>query len=152
MPKEGAGTLALTGDMKQMRPEFVRGVSLRGYGVSLALGVGIPIPILNEGVLKSTCVRDRDIFAPVVDYSADYPQKTGNVLGYVSYEQLRSGEIAVAGKTVKVGSLSSYYRALEIANLLADEVRKGDFVLAEPSAPLPKDRSMKPLLIREKAS
>ena len=152
VPKEGAGTLALTGDMKQMRPEFVRGVSLRGYGVSLALGVGIPIPILNEGVLKRTCVRDRDIFAPVVDYSSDYPQKTGNVLGHVSYEQLRSGEITVAGKAVKVGSLSSYYRALEIANLLADEIRKGDFVPAQASAPLPQDRPMKPLLIREKAS
>ncbi|UCD53303.1 MAG: homocysteine biosynthesis protein [Phycisphaerales bacterium] len=152
VPKEGAGTLALTGDMKQMRPEFVRGVSLRGYGVSLALGVGIPIPILNEQVLKRTCVRDRDIFAPVVDYSADYPQKTGNVLGHVSYEQLRSGEITVAGQVVKVGSLSSYYKALEVANLLADEVRRGEFLLTEPSALLPKDRPMKPLLIREKAS
>ncbi len=152
VPKEGAGTLALTGDMKQMRPEYVRGVSLRGYGVSLALGVGIPIPILNEEILKHTCVRDRDIFAPVVDYSSDYPQKTGNVLGHVSYEQLRSGEITVAGKPVKVGSLSSYYKALEIANLLADEVRRGEFLLAEPSVPLPKNRPMKPLLIREKAS
>lgn len=152
VPKEGAGTLALTGDMKQMRPEFVRGVSLRGYGVSLALGVGIPIPILNEDILKRTCVRDRDILAPVVDYSSDYPQKTGRVLGHVSYEQLRCGEIRIDGKATKVGSLSSYYKALEIANLLADEVRRGDFILAEPSAPLPKDRPMKPLLIREKTS
>ena len=77
VPTEGAGTLALTADMKQMRPEFVRGVSLRGYGVSLALGVGIPIPILNEEVLKRTCVRDRDILAPVIDYSNDYPAKDG---------------------------------------------------------------------------
>jgi len=152
VPKEGAGTLALTGDMKQMRPEFVRGSSFRGYGVSLALGVGIPIPILNEQVLKRTCVRDRDIFAPVVDYSTDYPQKTGKVLGHVNYEQLRSGEIAVDGKTVKVGSLSSYYKALAIANLLADEIRRGEFLLAQPYAPLPKDRPMKPLKIREKAS
>jgi uncharacterized protein (DUF39 family) len=87
-----------------------------------------------------------------VDYSNDYPQKTGNVLGHVSYEQLRAGEITVDGQTVKVGSVSSYYKALEIANLLADEVRKGDFVLAQPYAPLPKDLPMKPLQIREKAS
>jgi len=152
VPKEGAGTLALTADMKQMRPEYVRGVSFRGYGVSLAMGVGIPIPILNPGVLKRTCVRDRDILAPVVDYSADYPQKTGHVIGHVSYEQLRSGEIEVEGRKVTAGSLSSYYGALEIANLLADEVRRGDFLLAEPSAPLPKDKAMKPLAIREKAS
>ena len=152
VPKEGAGTLALTGDMKQMRPEFVRGVSFRGYGVSLAMGVGIPIPILNQDILKRTCVRDRDIMAPVVDYSADYPQKTGKVIGHVNYEQLRTGEIEVEGRKVTVGSLSSYYGALEIANLLADEVRRGDFLLAEPNAPLPKDQAMKPLTIREKAS
>ena len=150
VPMEGAGTLALTADMKQMRPEFVRGVSLRGYGVSLAVGVGVPIPILNVDVLKRTCVRDRDILAPVIDYSSDYPQKTGKVIAHVSYEQLRQGEIELDGSKVAVGSLSSYYKALEIANLLADEIRKGDFRLSAPSAALPKNTAMKPLLIRDK--
>lgn len=152
VPTEGAGTLALTGDMKRMKPAFVRGASLRGYGISLALGVGVPIPILNEQILKRTCVRDRDILAPVIDYSRDYPQKTGKVIAKVSYEQLRRGEIEIDGKTIAVGSLSSYYKALEIAHLLADEIRKGDFLLAEPMARLPQDGAMKPLVIREKAS
>jgi len=146
----GAGTLALTADMKQMRPKFVRGASFRGYGISVGLGVGVPIPILNEDVLKRTCVRDRDILAPVVDYSTDYPQNTGKVIGHVSYEQLRSGEIEVEGQTVAVGSLSSYHAALEVAHLLADEVRNGDFLLARPIAPLLKDTTMKPLVAREK--
>jgi uncharacterized protein (DUF39 family) len=150
VPTEGAGTLALTGDMKQMRPEFVRGVSLRGYGVSLAIGVGVPIPILNADILKRTCVRDRDILAPVIDYSYDYPQKTGKVLKKVSYEQLRSGEIDLDGKKVNVGSLSSYYKALEIANLLADEIRRGEFQLAAPIAPLPKNVPMKSMIRRAK--
>jgi uncharacterized protein (DUF39 family) len=151
IPKGGAGTLALTADMKQMRHEFVRGVSFRGYGVSLALGVGIPIPILNEDVLKRTCISDREILAPVVDYSNDYPQNTGKVLCHVSYEQLRSGQIEVEGKKIAVGSLSSYYKALEIAHLLADEIKRGDFQLAEPIEYLPKDTKMKPLLVREKS-
>jgi len=150
LPMGGAGTLALTGDMKQMRPEFVRGVSFRGYGISLGLGVGIPIPILNEQILQRTCVRDREILAPLVDYSNDYPQNTGKVICHVNYEQLRSGEIEVEGKKVTVGSLSSYHKALEIANLLADEIRRGDFLLAEPIAPLSKDTTMKPLVAREK--
>jgi uncharacterized protein (DUF39 family) len=150
VPKEGAGTLALTGDMKQMRPQFVRGTSFRGYGVSLALGVGVPIPILNEEVLQRTCVRDRDILAPVVDYSHDYPEKTGRVICHVNYEQLRRGEIEVEGKKVAVGSISSYYKALEIAHLLADEIRRGEFLVSRPIAPLPRDTKMKPLLIREK--
>jgi len=148
VPMEGAGTLALTADMKAMRPEFVRGVSLQGYGVSLGLGVGIPIPILNEQVLKRTCVRDRDIFAPVVDYGKDYPNKTGRVILSVSYEQLRRGEIEIGGRKVPVGSLSSYRKALEVANLLADEIRRGDFLVAEPLARLPSKGAMKSLEIR----
>jgi uncharacterized protein (DUF39 family) len=152
IPKGGAGTLALTADMKQMDPEFVRGTSFRGYGVSLAMGVGIPIPILNEEILKRTCIRDRDIHAPVVDYSVDYPQNNGNVVCYVTYEQLRSGEIEVEGKKIAVGSLSSYKKALKIANLLADEIRKGDFLIARPVASLPTDTKMKPLVVREKPS
>ena len=150
IPKGGAGTLALTADMKQMRREFVRGASFRGYGVSLTMGVGIPIPILNEDVLKRTCVRDRDILAPVVDYSDDYPQNTGKVLCHVDYEQLRSGQIKVEGQDIAVGSLSSYHKALEIAHLLADEIRRGDFRLAEPIEYLAKETTMKPLAIREK--
>ncbi|MHC4213456.1 MAG: homocysteine biosynthesis protein [Planctomycetota bacterium] len=152
IPKGGAGTLALTGDMKQMKPEFVRGVSFQGYGVSLALGVGIPIPVLNPDILKRTCIRDRDILAPVIDYSHDYPQNTGKVISHVNYEQLRSGQIEVEGKKIAVGSLSSYYKALEIANLLADEIRRGDFQITQPSAYLQKDSTMKPLAIREKTS
>jgi uncharacterized protein (DUF39 family) len=151
VPTGGAGTLALTADMKQMNREFVRGASFRGYGVSLSLGVGIPIPILNEDILRRTCIRDRDILAPVVDYSDDYPQNTGKVLCQVSYEQLRSGRINVEGKEISVGSLSSYHKALEIANLLADEIRRGDFMLAKPIQYLPKDTKMKPLLVREKS-
>ena len=149
VPSEGAGTLALTGDMKQMNAKFVRGVSLRGYGVSLAVGVGVPIPILNAEVLKRTCVRDRDILAPVIDYSHDYPEKTGKVLCKVSYEQLRSGEIEIDGKPVQVGSMSSYHTALEIANLLADEIRRGDFEVTRPIAMLPQDKSMKSLVKRK---
>ncbi|MHC4758910.1 MAG: homocysteine biosynthesis protein, partial [Planctomycetota bacterium] len=129
-----------------------RGVSFRGYGVSLAMGVGIPIPVLNEDILKRTCIRDRDILAPVIDYSDDYPQNTGKVIAHVNYEQLRSGEIEVEGKKIAVGSLSSYRKALEIAYLLADEIRNGDFQVTEPIAYLPKDTTMKPLSIREKTS
>ena len=136
--------------MKQMKPDYVRGVSLRGYGISLALGVGVPIPILNPEVIKKTCVRDRDIQAPVIDYSHEYPKNTGKVVASVNYEELRSGEITINGKKVVVGSLSSYYKAQEIANLLADEIRRGDFHLTAPIAKLPQDIGMKPLVAREK--
>ena len=151
VPTGGAGTLALTGDMKQMLPEFVRGVSLIGYGTSLGVGVGVPIPILNPDILKRTCIRDCDIDAPVVDYSVAYPQATGGVICYVNYEQLKSGSITIEGKEIAVGSLSSYSKAREIAALLRDEIARGEFRLSEPIARLPVDQTMKPLLDREKS-
>jgi uncharacterized protein (DUF39 family) len=150
VPSEGAGTLALTADMKRMRPDFVRGVSFRGYGVSLSLGIGIPIPILSEEILKRTAVRDSEIFAPVIDYSQDYPQRSGKTICSLSYEELKSGEVKIMGQSVEVGSLSSYSKALEIAELLGDEIRGGDFFLAEPLARLPLTQGMKPLEIRGK--
>ena len=145
VPIEGAGTLALSANMKEMRPEFVRGVSLQGYGVSLALGVGVPIPILNAEILKRTTVRDSEIFATVVDYAEDYPQKTGHTLGRFSYAELRSGEVELLGKKVPVTSMSSYCKALQICELLKAEIQTGSFLLSEPSQPLPGAQGMRSL-------
>ncbi|RPJ05326.1 MAG: hypothetical protein EHM28_12345 [Spirochaetaceae bacterium] len=149
VPTEGAGTLALTADMKQMKPKFVRAISMVGYGVSLALGVGIPIPILSKDILKRTTISDRDIKAPVIDYSSDYPNRTGKTLAHASYEELKRGEITVAGKKVEVGSLSSYHTAVEIATLLADQIRRGDFLLNPPSQRLPVDKKFNSLKVKE---
>jgi uncharacterized protein (DUF39 family) len=148
VPVEGAGTLAVTADMKKMQARYVRGISLKGYGVSLALGLGIPIPVLNEQILKYTTVRDRDIFASVIDYSSDYPQRTGKVLAKVNYEQLRSGEITINQQKDAVGTLSSYKLALEIAELLKEEIARGEFMLSKPLAPLPRKQSFKSLQIK----
>lgn len=149
VPMDGAGTLGLTADMKQMRPRYVRGVSLKGYGVSLAVGVGIPIPILSPEVLARTTVRDEAIKAPVIDYSYDYPQKSGKVVTHLSYAEVKRGEVEIEGKTVETGSLSSYAMAVEIAEILAEEIRNGEFFLSRPSAPLPQGRTMKGLEIRK---
>lgn len=145
VPSEGAGTLALTGDMKNMIPEFVRGVSLKGYGISLSVGVGIPIPVLDEQMLLQTTIRDRDIKAQIIDYSTDYPERTGKVLGSVSYEDLRSGSFSFNGKKVEAGGLSSYAGARKIAGILKEEIRTGKFLLTAPIAPLPVEQSMKPM-------
>jgi L-aspartate semialdehyde sulfurtransferase len=148
VPSEGAGTLALTADMKKMRPGFARGVSFTGYGVSLSLGVGIPIPILDEEMLRAAAVKDSDIRAQVIDYSHDYPQKTGKVLASVTYEELKSGVVRINGKEIESSSLSSYPKAREIAEILGDEIRRGEFTLVPPIAPLPREQSMKSLEIR----
>ncbi|MCP4296070.1 MAG: hypothetical protein GY786_10720 [Proteobacteria bacterium] len=145
VPSEGSGTLALTGDMKKMNPEFVRGVSLKGYGVSLSVGVGIPIPILDEKMLLQTTIRDRDISAQVIDYSTDYPERNGKVIANVNYEDLKSGYVDINGKRVEAGGLSSYAGARKIASILGEEIRSGSFLLTSPIAPLPVQQSMKPM-------
>jgi len=137
VPKGGAGTLAVIGDLKQMKPRWLMGTSMLGYGCTITVGIGIPIPILSEEILKYTAVSDEDIFAPVVDYSGAYPQMKSGILGEVSYAQLKSGMITVQGKEVPTASLSSYPRAVEIASLLKEWILSGKFQLTKPVAPLP---------------
>ncbi len=149
VPAEGAGTLALTADMKEMLPEFVRGVSLKGYGVSIALGVGVPIPILNEEILQYTTVRDDEIKAELIDYSYDYPMKSGKVITHLTYGQLKRGEVVVDGNKVEVSSMSSYPKALHIAELLKEQIKSGKFLLSEPMQKLPKNKKIKSMVVRE---
>lgn len=137
VPRQGAGSLAVIGDLKQMKPRWLIGTSMLGYGCTIAVGIGIPIPILSEEILRYTVVRDDEIFAPVVDYSEIYPQLKPDILGEVSYAQLKSGEIIVQGKKVPTASLSSYSRAVEIATILKEWILSGEFLLTEPVAPLP---------------
>jgi len=137
VPKRPAGTLAVIGDLKQMKPEWLLGTTMLGYGTTITVGIGIPIPILSEEILRYTAVRDDDIVAAIVDYSEAYPQVKPGALGEVDYTQLKSGKIKVQGKEVPTASLSSYSKAVEIASTLKKWLQKGEFLLTEPVAPIP---------------
>ncbi len=137
VPRRGAGTLAVIGDLKQMSPRWLVGTSMVGYGCTLTVGIGIPIPILSEEILQYTTVTDADIFAAIVDYSQAYPNMKSDILGEVSYAQLKNGKITVQGKEVPTASLSSYPRAVEIAATLKEWILSGKFLLTEPVAPIP---------------
>ena len=137
VPKRPAGTLSVIGDLKQMKSEWLVGTSMIGYGTTITVGIGLPIPILSEEIVKYVSVKDSDIYAPIVDYSESYPNRRPDVLGEVSYEELKSGTIEVQGKQVPTSSLSSYFKAKEIAGILKEWIQKGDFQLSEPIASLP---------------
>jgi len=137
VPMGGGGTLAVLGDLKQMSARWLRGASFRGYGVTLMVGLGIPIPVLDEEIAAATAVSDADILAPVVDYSKAYPERQPEVICQVSYAQLKSGVIEVEGKTVPTTPLSSYPRACEIAEALKEWISEGRFELTSPVAALP---------------
>lgn len=137
VPTGGAGTLWLMGDLKQMSADWIKGLAIQGYGVSLAVGLGVPIPLLNEEIAAFTAVSDEDILAPVVDYGIDYPQGKAKPLMHVSYAELRSGAIEFRGRKVPTVPLSSMVKAREIAETLKSWISNGKFFLGEPQMHFP---------------
>jgi len=138
VPRAGAGTLSVLGDLKEMSPEWLVGASFQGYGCTLVVGLGVPIPILNEEIVKYTAIKDEDIYTQIVDYSKDYPEG-GPIqsLGEVNYKQLKSGKIRFNGREIPTTPLSSYPKARKIAGILREWIQKGEFLLGEPQQPLP---------------
>lgn len=139
-PRRPAGTLMVQGDLKQMSAEWIRGLSILGYGSSLAVGLGVPIPILNEEIAQFTGVSDDEIFTQVVDYGHDYTNGINRTYGEVSYKQLKSGSIVVNGKEVQTAPLSSITKAREIAEIMKENIMNGEFLLSKPAELLPDGR------------
>ena len=137
IPQAPSGTLAVIGDLKQMKSNWLLGTSMLGYGVTLTVGIGVPIPILDEEIVKFTAIKDEEIYAQVVDYSQAYPQMIAGSLDEVNYAQLNSGKIVVQGKEIPTGNLSSYPKARAITEELKSWIKKGEFLLTEAVAPLP---------------
>ncbi|MBW4648895.1 MAG: homocysteine biosynthesis protein [Kastovskya adunca ATA6-11-RM4] len=141
-PVGPAATLALIGDAKQMHPQWVRGCYFKNYGPSLMLGVGVPLPVLNAEVVKRCAVQDKDIVAPVVDFSI--PRRVRPTFGLVSYAQLKTGRITIEGKSVRAAPLASLFRSQQVALSLKQWIERGEFMLTEPVATIPTDRSFLP--------
>ncbi|MBW4505723.1 MAG: homocysteine biosynthesis protein [Scytonematopsis contorta HA4267-MV1] len=137
-----AATLALIGDAKQMDARWVRGCYFKSYGPSLMLGVGVPLPVLNEEVIARCAVQDKDLVAPIVDFSI--PRRVRPTFGLVSYAQLKSGRITIEGKAVRVAPLASLFFSREVALELKQWIEAGKFSLTEPVAPIPQERSFLP--------
>ncbi len=137
VPQVPAGTLAVIGDLKQMTPDWLVGLSFIGYGATMAVGIGIPIPILNEEILRYTLVKDEDILCPIVDYNEGYPYSKPIDLGFANFKELMSGRIKINGKEVVTTPQSSYPRARKIASILKEWIQRGEFELSRPVAMLP---------------
>ena len=137
VPLTPAGTLWVMGDLKTMSAKWLVGASLQGYGCSLIVGLGVPIPILDEEMAAYTGVSDEEIFTQVIDYGNDYPSGKAKSLAQVSYAELKSGAITFKGETVPTVPLSSIVRAREIADILKKQIGAGKFLLGEPQFTLP---------------
>jgi uncharacterized protein (DUF39 family)/NAD-dependent dihydropyrimidine dehydrogenase PreA subunit len=142
-PGKQLGTLMVRGDAKKMNSDFIRGAAFTKYGTTLYVGVGIPIPILNEGIAKKVAIRDEEIFTDVIDYGI--PRRDRPKLRKVNYKELRSGKIAIGEKEVKVSSLSSLEKARKIAENLKSWIENSSFYLTAPVEILPTDTVVKPM-------
>ena len=137
-----AATLALIGDAKQMDRRWVRGCYFKSYGPSIMLGVGIALPVLHEQVVANCAVQDRDLVAPIVDFSI--PRRVRPTFGLVSYAQLKGGRVTIDGKPVRVAPLASLALSRQVASELKQWISAGTFTLTEPVAPIPLERSFLP--------
>jgi uncharacterized protein (DUF39 family) len=142
-PQNLNGTLMVRGNAKKMNAEFLQGATFTRYGTTLYVGIGIPIPILNEGLAKKTAIRDEEIFTNIVDYGV--PRRDRPKLGKISYKELKSSAITVGGKRVRVSSLSSLKTAKKIAGTLKSWIEDGSFYLTAPVERLPVDSVFKPM-------
>jgi uncharacterized protein (DUF39 family) len=146
VPRRAAGSIAVIGDLKQMSPEFLRGLTFTRYGTSLGLGIGIPIPILDEEMARACAITDDQIVTAMFDYSQ--PTRSRTVLKEITYAELRSGEIELKGKQIPTSSLSSLYKARQISQILKNQIQKGEFMIEKPVQNLPMDRVFKALDVR----
>ncbi len=126
-----------------MSVEFVKAAVYERYGVSLFVGVGIPIPVLDEDMIRYLAVRDEDIYTQIVDYGLSTRSKP--VLANVNYKQLRSGTVELMGKQIPTAPLTSLKKSREIALHLKDLIAKGKFLLQQPVQQLPGQREFRPL-------
>jgi uncharacterized protein (DUF39 family) len=142
IPLGPAGTLALIGNLKEMSPRYIRAATYTGYGCSLFVGVGIPIPVLDEDIAYKTGLSDEELKTVILDYSA--ASNSRPVVREVTYAELRSGYVEIKGKKVPTAPLTSYPVSREIAETLKSWILEGKFLLSEPVQPLPKDTVFKP--------
>jgi len=143
IPKTPAATLSVIGNLKKMDREFLSPVVFKGYGVSMNVGIGIPIPVLNPGVLSDCGISDEAIKTNVIDYSV--PARSKPVIATVTYAELRSGEVSVGDRKVKTAPLSSLRKARKIAQILKEQIQQGEFFLSQPVEYFTLDHRVKPM-------
>ena len=140
IPVANSRTLATIGELREMDPAFLKAVHYENYGNSLFVGIGIPVPILDEDLAHRVSIRNEQIETNIIDYGQDH-----RLLGRTNYAALQSGVIEIGGKRVRAMPVSSLSKAKVIAETLKGWIERGEFLLTEPVRPMPSDRRIKNL-------
>ncbi len=140
IPIGGARTIAAIGELREMTTDYLRAAYYEKYGVSLFVGVGIPIPVLDEDLAHDVSIRNEQITTNVLDFGDDE-----RPIGQTNYAALRSGSIEVRGQRVHTAPVASLAKAREIAAKLKSWIESGEFLLTEPVRAMPEHREIKGL-------
>lgn len=143
------GTLMVKGDLREMDPNYMRAAVFPSYGVTLFVGIGIPIPILDADMARATAIRDEDIVTKIIDFGV--PRRDRPVVRKVSYAELKSGKVEMNGEEVRVSPLSSHYIAQKISEELKNRIAEGQFFPTLPVERISREqvfKSMKQVAIR----
>ena len=141
IPVSNAATIAVMGNLKEMSSDYIQAAYFEKYGVSMFVGIGIPIPLLDVEMVKRVSVNNSQIETSVLDYGTVGMPK----LGQVDYEELRSGYIKVKGKKIRTAPVSSLSKARKIAEELKQQLQKGEFEVTKPVQLFPQNTSLNSL-------
>ncbi len=142
-PSTCFANISTKGNLKEMSDRFIAGASITGYGASLFVGIGIPIPILNERIAEKTAIRNENLTTNILDYGIQ--QRDRPIIEEVTYAELFSGKIRINEKKVKTSPLSSLNKSIEIMDTLNEWIHEKEFYLSEPVQALPNDSTVKPM-------
>lgn len=141
IPVSNARTIAVIGNLKEMSPEFIQAAYFDKYGTSLFVGLGIPIPVLDEEIARFVSIRNEQIETSVLDYGSPGTPK----LGQVTYAELRSGFIRIGNQKIRTAPVASLTKARKIAGLLKKALEEGKFEITRPVQMFPQKTSLKSL-------
>jgi uncharacterized protein (DUF39 family) len=144
IPVEPGATLAVIGNAKEMNANFIKAAYFKNYGVTIYIGIGIPIPVLDEDIAHDVCAGNEEIFTNLIDYGDD----SRKVIKIVNYRELQSGYVDVDGKRIPTSMISSLPVARKIANELKSLIMKGQFTFVQPQ-PLIQHDNYKKLNVRD---
>ena len=138
VPVTNAATIAVIGNLKEMSSEYLKAVYYEKYGVSMFIGIGIPVPVLDEDMARRVSISNSQIETSVLDYGTVGTPK----LAEVTYEELHTGFIKVKGKTIRTAPVSSLAKARKISGELKEWLQKGKFEISRPVQLFPKNTTL----------